>query len=68
MAQTEAQKRASAKYHAKNYKSFTVNARIAEYKIITNYCEKFGISRNQLMIKACMEWIKNHPIDNTGNK
>ena len=65
---SEAQKRADAKYHAKTYKSFTVNAKISEYEIISNYCEKTGISKNQLMIKSCMEWIENHPIDNTGNK
>lgn len=66
MPRSDAQKKADAKYHAKTYRPFTVNAKIAEYEIIDDYCEKTGISKNQLVITSCMDWIERHPIDNKG--
>ena len=56
---TEAQKRANKKYNAKTYKTFTVNAKFAEYDIITDYCQKKGISKAQLLLRSAMYVIDN---------
>jgi len=42
---TAAKIRANNKYNAKTYKAFTVNAKIAEYEKISEYCEKNDISK-----------------------
>ena len=57
---TEAQKRANKKYNAKTYKAFTVNAKIAEYEKIAEYCEKNEISKAQLLLKAAQYCIDNN--------
>lgn len=62
MPRTDAQKRADAKYHAKTYKSFTVNMRIPEYEALDEYCRNVGISKNQLVLMSCKDWIERHPI------
>lgn len=56
---TEAQKRAEAKYKAKTYKTFTVNAKIAEYEKITEYCTNNDISKAQLLLKSALYCIDN---------
>lgn len=68
MSRTDAQKRADAKYHAKTYKSFTVNMRIPEYEALDEYCRMTGISKNQLVLMSYKDWIERHPIcdDNSG--
>ena len=57
---TEAQKRADKKYHEKTYKTFTVNAKIAEYEKIEKYCQEKSISKAQLLLKAAMYIIDNN--------
>ncbi len=60
MSVSKAHTRASKKYNAKTYKTFTVNAKIAEYEKITEYCEKNDISKAQLIIKSVMYIIDNN--------
>ena len=57
---TEAQKRADKKYKEKTYKTFTVNAKIAEYEKIEKYCQEKSISKAQLLLKAAMYIIDNN--------
>ena len=57
---TEAQKRADKKYKEKTYKTFTVNAKIAEYEKIEKYCNDKSISKAQLLLKAAMYIIDNN--------
>lgn len=64
---TEAQKRANKKYHDKTYKTFTVNAKIAEYEKISEYCDKNEISKAQLLLRSALYCIDND-IDLSGNK
>ncbi|MDE7293729.1 MAG: hypothetical protein K2N72_04815 [Oscillospiraceae bacterium] len=59
---TEAKIRANNKYNAKTYKAFTVNAKIAEYQKITDYCNKTGISKAQLLLRAA-EYVIDNNID-----
>lgn len=64
---TEAQKRANKKYHDKTYKTFTVNAKIAEYEKISEYCDKNEISKAQLLLRSALYCIDND-IDLSGSK
>lgn len=64
---TEAQKRANKKYHDKTYKTFTVNAKIAEYEKITKYCNDHDISKAQLLLRSALYCIDND-IDLCDNK
>lgn len=57
---TEAQKRADKKYKEKNYKTFSVNAKIADYEKIEKYCNNNNISKAQLLLKAAMYIIDNN--------
>ena len=57
---TEAQKRADKKYKDKTYKTFTVNAKIADYEKIVTYCNSKGISKAQLLLKAALYVIDNN--------
>lgn len=57
---SEARIRANNKYNAKTYKAFTVNAKFDEYDKITDYCEKHGISKAQLLLKSAMYCIDNN--------
>lgn len=57
---TEAQKRADKKYHEKTYKTFTVNAKIAEYEKIENYCNDNNISKNKFLLSAAAYIIDNN--------
>lgn len=60
MPRSEAQKRADKKYHQKTFKSFTVNAKIADYETINDYCNKTGISKTQLLMKSALYCINNN--------
>ena len=57
---TEAQKRADKKYHEKTYKTFTVNAKIADYEKIEKNCNAKSISKAQLLLTAAMYIIDNN--------
>ena len=56
---TEAQAQAEKRYKAKTYKTFTVNAKIADYEKIETYCSSKGISKAQLLLKAALYVIDN---------
>lgn len=62
MSLSESRRKANAKYNAKTYKSFTVNMRIPEYETIDDYCHRVGISKNQLILMSCKDWIERHPV------
>ena len=57
---TEAQKRADKKYKDKTYKTFTVNAKIADYEKIELFCNANNISKAQLLLRAAMYVIDNN--------
>ena len=57
--QSKAHIKASAKYNASNYKTFTVNVKIADYEIIDRYCKDNNISKAQLIIKSVLYVINN---------
>ena len=67
MTVTKAHINASKKYNAKTYKAFTVNAKIAEYEKISEYCEKNDVSKAQLLLRSALYCIDND-IDLRGNK
>jgi hypothetical protein len=67
LAVTKAHINASKKYNAKTYKAFTVNAKIAEYEKISEYCEKNDVSKAQLLLRSALYCIDND-IDLRGNK
>lgn len=60
MAVSKAHTQASKKYNAKTYKTFTVNAKIAEYEKIDKYCQENNISKAQLLLKSTMYCIDNN--------
>lgn len=57
---SEARLRANKKYHAKTYKTFTVNARIADYNTINDYCNNNDISKAKLLINSAKYCIDNN--------
>lgn len=56
---TEAQKQAEKRYKEKTYKTFTVNARIADYEKIELFCNTNNISKAQLLLQAALYCIDN---------
>lgn len=61
---SDARLRANAKYHAKTFRSFTVNAKIPDYEFITKYCDSHNISKTKFLIGAAKYFInKNIDID-----
>ncbi len=60
MPRSNAQKRADAKYHAKTYKTFTVNAKIADYEQITTVSSAVGMSKAGFLIAAAKYCINNN--------
>ncbi len=67
MSVSKAHTRASAKYNAKTYKTFTVNARIADYEQITTVSNSCGMSKAGFLIAAAKYCIDNN-IDLTTNQ
>ena len=59
MAMSKAHIKATARYNKDNYKTFTVNAKIAEYEKIVTYCNNKGISKAQLLLKSAIYVIDN---------
>ncbi len=59
MAVSKAHTRASAKYNAKTYKTFTVNAKIAEYEQITAVASSIGMSKAGFLLAAAKYCIEN---------
>ena len=59
MSMSKAHIKATAKYNKDNYKTFTVNAKIADYEKIELFCNTNNISKAQLLLKAAMYVIDN---------
>ena len=64
---TDAQKKADKRYRNKKLTDGTkkqINATldINDYDIIDNYCKNSGMSKAQLIVEACKEYIKNNTV------
>ena len=64
---TDAQKKADKRYRSKKLTDGTkkqINATldINDYDIIDNYCKNSGMSKAQLIVAACKEYIKNNTL------
>lgn len=62
MAMSKAHIRASAKYNKDNYKKLQANIKPADYAMIDDYCKNSGMSKAQLIVAACKEYIKNNAV------
>ena len=62
MAMSKAHIRASAKYNKDNYKKIQANIKPDDYKMIDNYCNNSGMSKAQLIVTACKEYINKHSV------
>ena len=60
MAMSKAHIKATAKYNTQNYKTFTVNAKIADYEKIVTFCNNNDINKAQLLLKAALYVIDNN--------
>ena len=58
MAYSEAQKRATAKYHAKAYDEIKLRVKKGEKEIIAKQAEKKGLSVNSYIIKLIKKDIE----------
>ena len=64
---TEAQKKADKKYRNKKLtdgtkKQINATLNINDYDIIDNYCKNSGMSKAQLIVAACKEYINKHSV------
>ena len=64
---TDAQKKADKKYRNKKLtdgtkKQINATLNINDYDIIDNYCKNSGMSKAQLIVAACKEYIKNNAL------
>ena len=64
---TDAQKKADKRYRNKKLTDGTkkqINATldINDYDIIDNFCKNSGMSKAQLIVAACKEYIKNNAL------
>lgn len=64
---TDAQKKADKRYRNKKLTDGTkkqINATldINDYAMIDNYCKKSGMSKAQLIVAACKEYIDKHSV------
>ena len=64
---TDAQKKADKRYRNKKLTDGTkkqINATldINDYDIIDNYCKNSGMSKAQLIVTACKEYINKHSV------
>ena len=62
MAMSKAHIRASAKYNKDNYKKIQANIKPDDYEMIDDYCKNSGMSKAQLIVKACKEYINKHSV------
>ena len=62
MAMSKAHIRASAKYNKDNYKKLQANIKPDDYNLIDNYCKNIGMSKAQLIVTACKEYINKHSV------
>ena len=64
---TDAQKRADKKYRNRKLNDGTkkqINAtlNIDDYAMIDDYCKNSGMSKAQLIVEACKEYINKHSV------
>ena len=62
MSMSKAHIRASAKYNKDNYKKLQANIKPDDYQMIDDYCKDSGMSKAQLIVAACKEYIKNNAV------
>ena len=62
MSMSKAHIKASAKYNKDNYKKIQANIKPDDYDIIDNYCKNSDMSKAQLIVVACKEYIKNNAL------
>ena len=62
MAMSKAHIKASAKYNKDNYRKIQANIKPDDFKMIDNYCKNSGISKAQLIVAACKEYINKHSV------
>ena len=62
MSQSKAHIKASNKYNQLNYKKIQANIKPADYDIIDSYCKNSGMSKAQLIVEACKEYINKHSV------
>ena len=62
MAMSKAHIKASAKYNKDNYKKIQANIKPDDYKMIDDYCKNSGMSKAQLIVAACKEYIDKHSV------
>lgn len=60
MAVTKAHIKASNKYNKENYKKIQANIKPDDYNLINNYCNNNNISKSQLIVNACREYIEKY--------
>lgn len=58
MAVSKAHIKASNKYNKANYKQLKANIKPEDYAMIDDYCNKSGVSKAQLIVTACKEYIE----------
>ena len=62
MAMSKAHIKASAKYNKDNYRKIQANIKPDDYDIIDDYSKNSGMSKAQLIVTACKEYIKNNAV------
>ena len=62
MAMSKAHIKASAKYNKDNYRKIQANIKPDDFDIIDNYCKNSGMSKAQLIVAACKEYIDRHSV------
>lgn len=62
MAMSKAHIKASAKYNKDNYKKIQANIKPDDYKMIDDYCRNSGMSKAQLIVAACKEYINKYSV------
>ena len=64
---TDAQKKADKRYRSKKLtdgtkKQINATLNINDYAMIDNYCKNIGMSKAQLIVAACKEYIDRHSV------
>ena len=62
MSVSKAHIKASNKYNKDNYKKLQANIKPADYAMIDDYCKNSSMSKAQLIVAACKEYIKNNAL------
>lgn len=62
MAVSKAHIKASNKYNKENYKKIQANIKPDDYGVIEKHCEKTGLSKAALIVRA-IKYCINHDID-----